>query len=435
MRFSVIASIGAKVLSVACTLAQVPLALHALGSEAYGLWITLTGLSVMLNLVDFGVGVGMQKAMASAFGRDDRIAMRRAFFSGFVTLGGLALLALALGLPIARAVDWGGRLKITASTLQSEVQPALLITVVAFALGLPFNAAPRLAYAAQRGWLQAGWIAAGSAGSLGVVAFAARAHWGFLPFLAATALLPVLQSAGLLLHVWKALGWKFRPVECMSFHAWREMAGDSLLFSAPQIGLALIQAAPPVALSFAAGPAAATAFNLLQRLFSPVTQGQIMVLTPLWPAFTEAHARGEIDWIRAAFKRSVLVATACMVALVLITWQSNLLLHWWVGPGATSLTGPLAWVTCGWFVVQVAWQPLMYLLVGLGRFGPLAIWGTAGPALGLAGMATAIAANLGAAGVMAGAAAGLALGGLTGLTRAAVRALWDSASKGSAPAR
>ncbi len=41
VRLTVAASVGAKVCSVACTLAQVPVALHALGTEAYGLWITL----------------------------------------------------------------------------------------------------------------------------------------------------------------------------------------------------------------------------------------------------------------------------------------------------------------------------------------------------------------------------------------------------------
>jgi O-antigen/teichoic acid export membrane protein len=417
------ASAGAKVFSVGCTLAQVPLALRALGTEAYGLWITLMGLTIMLNLVDFGVGVGMQKAMSRAFGQDDQPAMRRAFFSGFATLGALGLVTLALGLPLAMAVDWGARLKIETGALAAEVRPALVITVAAFALGLPFNAAPRLAYAVQRGWLHAGWIAAGSAGTLAIVAYAARAHWGFLPFLAATALLPTVQGAGLAVHLWWALGWSWKHLEWMSRQAWREMAGESLLFSAPQLGLAFVQAAPPAALSFAAGPAAATAFNLLQRLFSPVTQGQIMVLTPLWPAMTEAHARGERTWIRSAFARSVLVAAGCIVAIVLVTWQSDRLLHWWVGLGAAGPVGSLAWLTCAWFSVQVAWQPLMYLLVGIGRLGPLALWGVVGPVLSLAGMLAAVAFHQGASGVLAGAVVGLALGGLPGLTWSAVRAL------------
>jgi len=428
VRLTVAASLGAKVISVACTLAQVPLALHVLGAEGYGLWITLMSLLIMLNFVDFGLGVGLQKAVATAFGRDDPGQMRRAFFSGALALSGLALAALVVGLPLALMFDWGGLLKISEVALQRQAGPALAITVAAFAAGLPFNAVPRLAYATQRGWLQAAWIALGSIASLGLVALAARAHWGFLPFLTLTMLLPVAQGAGLLLHLWRALGWKGWKVELLPRAEWRALAGDSLLFAVPQVGLAFVQVAPPLALSFAAGPVAATAFNLLQRLYSPVTQGQIMHLTPLWPAITEAHVRGDAAWVRRAFGQSLLVALGCGLALVFLTAQSGPLLHWWLGAAAVPATGPLAWLICGWFVTQVAWQPLMYLLVGVERLSVLAVCGMAGSGLSLAGMLGAVIWHGGATGVLIGAVIGLAFGGLPGLTVATLRTLREARS-------
>jgi O-antigen/teichoic acid export membrane protein len=201
----------------------------------------------------------------------------------------------------------------------------------------------------------------------------------------------------------------------------------------PQVGLAFVQAAPPLALSLAAGPVAATAYNLYQRLFSPVTQGQIMYLTPLWPAVTEAHVRGEAAWVRRAFGQSLLVAFACILALAGLTWQSGPLLGWWVGAAAAPAVGPLAWLTCGWFTAQVAWQPLMYLLVGLGRLSALAAWSLTGVALCLAGMLGALAWHTGATGVLAGATLGLALGGLPGLALAATHALHSPSTPRSSP--
>ena len=425
MRLTVAASVGAKVVSVLCTLAQVPLALHALGPEAYGLWITLMSLMVMLNFIDFGLGVGMQKAMASAFGRDDAPQLRRVFFSGALALGGLALLTLLIGVPLALGLEWGGLFKISDAGLRSQAGPALAVTLAAFAIGLPFNAVSRLAAAAQRGWLHAGWIAVGSAASLGVVALAARAHWGFLPFLALTMLLPAVQGAGLFLHLRVALGWAGQKMAFLPKAEWRALAGDSLLFAVPQAGLAFVQAAPPLALAFAAGPVAATAFNLLQRLYSPVTQGQTLFLTPLWPAVTEAHVRGDTAWVRRAFHQSLLVAAGCAAAVGLLTWQSDRLLHWWVGATATTAGGAFAWLTCGWFVIQIAWQPLMYLLVGVGRLPTLAVWGLVGPGLSLAGMLIGVACHGGSLGVLAGAGIGLAVGGLPGLATATARALHD----------
>jgi len=423
VRLTVAASVGAKFISVACTLAQVPLALHALGAEAYGLWITLMSVLVMLNFVDFGLGVGMQKAMATAFGADDLPRLRQAFYTGALALTGLALVALAVGVPLALLFDWGGLLKIRAAALQPLAGPALALTVAAFALGLPFNAVPRLAMAAQRGWLQAGWITVGSVASLAVVALAARAHWGFLPFLTLTALLPAVQGLGFWLHLRRVLGWTDWNVSLLPRAEWRTLAGDSLLFAVPQVGLAFVQAAPPLALTLAAGPLAATAFNLLQRLFSPVTQGQLMFLTPLWPAVTEAHVRGDSAWVRRAFRQSLLVALGCVLALGLLTWQSGVLIQWWVTNSATVPATTLAWLTFGWFAVQVAWQPFMYLLVAVGRLRVLAAWSVAGVVLCLAGIVGALALHAGASGVLAAAVAGLALGGLPGLATATCHAL------------
>lgn len=287
--------------------------------------------------------------------------------------------------------------------------------------------------AAQRGWLQAGWIALGSIASLLVVALAAWAQWGFLAFLALTTLLPVLQGAGLWLHLRHSLRWKGWPVKFLPLREWRAMAGDSLLVAVPQLGLAFVQAAPPLALTLAAGPVAATAFNLLQRLFSPVTQGQIMYLTPLWPAMTEAHVRGDAAWVRRAFLQSLLVTLACIAGLMLLTWQSGRLLQWWVGDAARPAMGPLAWLTCGWFAAQVAWQPLMYLLVGLGRLSLLAVWSVVGLGLSAAGMFTAVALHAGAAGVIGAALGGLAIGGLPGLFLAALRASSPARARDRSP--
>ena len=422
---------GAKVVSMVCTLAQVPLALHALGAEAYGLWITLMSLTVMLNFIDLGLGVGMQKTMAVAFGHDDHARIRRIFFTGALALGGFALVALAIGLPLSLLLNWGGMLKITEPILRRQAGAGLAITLGAFALGLPFNALPRLAAATQRGWLQAGWIALGSIASLAVVALAARARWGFLPLLTLTTLLPTLQGLGLWLHLRHALGWKRKKLELLSRVERRALAAESLLFSVPQLGLALVQAAPPFVLSLAAGPIAATAFNLLQRLFSPVTQGQILFLNPLWPAVTEAHIRGESAWVHRAFRQSLLVAAGCVVALALLTQFAGPLLHAWIGDAAVLAPAPLAWLTCAWFVTQVAWQPLMYLLVGVGRFSVLAVWGVIGPGLSLLAMTAALVWHGGAIAVLAGAVTGLAVGGLPGLAFATARALRSSRASSS----
>jgi len=378
IRLTVAASVGAKAFSVACTFAQVPLALHYLGTEAYGLWVTLFSVVLVLNYVDFGLGVGMQHAMAKGYGGDDMESVKSAFWTGAATLSLLGLLLLAITLPIAYLGRWADILHIHDPSLRGETSTALAIAVVSFVVGLPFNAVARLAAAVQRGWIHAGWIAAGSAISLVFVALAAFGHWGFLWFLSASLLVPSLQGLGLLIHLVRALGWRIRPTAMASAAELREMLRSSLYYAFPQFGLALVQSVPPLAISMAAGSSGVTGYNLLVRMFSPFQQGQMLLLNPVWPAYTEAHARADHPWITRTFWRTIGAFFVLAAGICAVAWQSHALLTIWIGPSAVLVDPALTALITLWSLLQMAAQPFLYYMMGLGRLHRLAWIATPG---------------------------------------------------------
>lgn len=390
-----------------CTLAQVPLALHYLGTEAYGFWVTLFSIVVVLNFVDFGLGVGMQHAMSRAYGNDDMESVKRVFWTGAALLGVLGLVVLAAGLPVAFLVPWPDILHIRDSGLRAETGAALAIAIAAFVVGLPFNAVARLAAAVQRGWIHAGWIATGSALSLALVAAAAFGHWGFLWFLSASLLVPVIQGLGLFVHLLRVLKWRLRPAPLAPPSEIRSMLRSSLFFAFPQFGLALVQSAPALAISLAAGSSAVTGYALLMRLFGPFQQGQILLLNPVWPAYTEAHARGDHPWVSRTFWRTGAAFLALSTGVAAAAWQSQTILRLWIGPAA--LVGSrLAAITAAWCVLQMAAQPLIYYLIGVGRLHRLA-W-AATPGLLISGAALFWASRSGSVnGVLEAGSAGLVL--------------------------
>jgi O-antigen/teichoic acid export membrane protein len=378
IKLTVAASVGAKVFSMSCTLVQVPLALHYLGPEAYGFWVTLFSIMLVLNFVDFGLGVGMQHAMAAAYGRDDMDSMKRAFWTGAATLGVLGLVILGVGSAGAWSIRWADVLHIKEASLRNDTPAALTITVAAFVLGLPFNAVARLAVAVQRGWLQAIWIAVGSALSLGFVVIAAFGHWGFLWFLAASLLVPTLQGIGLFLHLLRHLGWGLSPTELAPPAELRSMLRSSLLFAFPQLGLALVQSMPAIAISIAAGSSAVTGFNLLVRLFGPFQQGQQIILNPIWPAYTEAHSRADHSWVARTFRRTVTASLMLGIAPVAVAWQSHALLRLWIGPSAVLVGARLTALVAAWCLLQMGAQPCLFYLMGIGRLRQLAWAATPG---------------------------------------------------------
>src|SRR3954464_8085519 len=85
-------SLAARALGISCQLLQVPIAMKALGSEAFGLWMTLTSIGTVITFADFGVGQGAQNKLAEAFAAQRDEWARELWDSSLVFFGALGLL-------------------------------------------------------------------------------------------------------------------------------------------------------------------------------------------------------------------------------------------------------------------------------------------------------------------------------------------------------
>jgi len=215
---------------------------------------------------------------------------------------------------------------------------------------------------------------------------AARAGWSYLPFVAVAAVLPALQNLGLWLQLRHRFGWRSPGAGWLPRREWREMLRASFLFTFPQLSLATLGWLPPFVISLGAGAGAVTAFNLMQRLLSPLNQGQVILLTPLWPAYAEAWVRGDLPWLAKARDRALLATLALTAGMALVCWQAEPLLAWWVGTGESMPSRALIWVSGLWFGLLMIGRHYLYYLVGIDRLPCLAlhsVLGFAGAVLGL----------------------------------------------------
>src|SRR5438093_217655 len=222
---SAFAALVARVVAVIANLVAVPLALGSLGTERYGVWVTLSSFVLML-------------------------------WQAVGTVAGLA------GLIVAIRFSAG-------------------MTGVALALS--------------------GGIAFGAAANY--VAFFARRPW-LRPSLAA-----------------------FRA------KAARIVLRRGMLFFVLQIAAGLAFASDSVVADQVLGPEAAARYSVAQRLFFLPPVIIALATTPLWPAYSEALARGDRKWVRTIFMRSgigsVLIAALGGAVLTLLRGP---IFSIWVGP-------------------------------------------------------------------------------------------------------
>lgn len=330
---SALASVLAKLISAATALVSVPLTLHYLGVERYGMWMTISSFVAMLSFADFGMGYGLMNAVARASGGNDRAAIRAAVSSGFIALSSVALLLLCLLAAVYPFVSWPALFNVQTALAQQEAGPALAIFMACFFIAIPAGIVQRVQMGLQRGFLASLWQCfsslLGLAGVLLAIYCQAGLPWLVLAFAGAPLLAAIVNS----LVFFRRMAPDIAPSRASASLSTglAIMKGGSLFFGL-QILYALTFSADGLIIAQLLGAAAVPEYSVPEKLFSLVGMSIGILLTPLWPAYGEAVARGDHAWVRRTLRRTLVlvlgVATAlCLPLLFLGPW----IVQHWVG--------------------------------------------------------------------------------------------------------
>ena len=346
-------------------LISVPLALHYLGPERYGMWLTISGLVAMLSFADFGLGNGVLTQVANAYGRDAAHELREIASSG---LAALALLALTLLLLCAFTVpwlNWAAIFNVHSPRALSEAAPALAVFLACFVCTIPLAIVQKIQQGLQRGYVSNLWVIAGSITSLVALLLALHANAGLPALILALTGVPMLFLA--LNFIVSLYGRDRLARPSLAAVRWgniRNISGIGLQFLVLQVCAAVLNGADALILAQLLGPESVAEYGVVARLFGLIAQLTSLQVQPLWPAYGEAAARRDWLWITSTYRRSLVscVTLAGVFAMALVATH-KLLLGWWVGPGfhaALSLVVALG----VWKTVEAAGNATAMLLNG-----------------------------------------------------------------------
>jgi O-antigen/teichoic acid export membrane protein len=362
-----VTSVGCKCISMLALLVSVPLTIRYLGVERYGMWITITSTVAMFSFADLGVGNGLLSVLADAVGRNDRDRARAAVASALAMSGAIAVILMGgagLAYPI---VNWAGLFNVHSPAAVQEAGPALLMVLVCFAVNLPLGVVARVENGLQNGFVQNLWAAGGSLCSLAglLVAIAARA--GLPPLVVAVSAGPLISALGNGVQLFGKQSWLRPSIVTCEMTMMRRLFKTGLLFFVIQAGMAVAYQTDNLVIAHILGAEAVPAYAIPARMFMIVAGFLSIVMGPLWPAYTDAIASGDRDWVNRAFRRSCAgsLAATLPTALTLVVF-GNTILRTWVGP---NLQAPL-WllVLFGIRCLMASYlYPAVMLLNGLGE--------------------------------------------------------------------
>jgi O-antigen/teichoic acid export membrane protein len=295
----------ARVVSLGTMVISYPIAMRYLGEERFGLWVTLSSLVILMGFADLGVGNGLLNAIAGASGRDDTPAIRRYVSSAFVILSLIAVCFVLCFVVVDQFVAWADVFNLKTHLARRECERALEVLACCFALSIPAGIVQRTQTGLQLGFLANLWQAAASGLALLAVLLAIHLELG-LPWLTGAVVgVPALVAVvnGVTFFGRRRA---IAPTPSMIARpAMIEIARAGLLFLLLQLAVSVAYTSDNIVIARVLGADVVPYFAVPEKLFSVIPLVLGMVLMPLWPAYGEAAARGDGDWIRRVFVKSL----------------------------------------------------------------------------------------------------------------------------------
>jgi O-antigen/teichoic acid export membrane protein len=360
------ASVIARGIALLAGLISVPLTFRYLGPERYGVWMVLVSIIAAMGFADLGIGNGLMNAVSEAFGKDDRPLAREYVTSAFALMLCIAMF-LAIGGALAYPfLPWHRLFNVRSEAVAAEGGRAFLILYGSFVVSIPLGVITRAQAGLQKGYASQIVSAVGNALSLGAMLIVISLH-GSLTWLVFASVLSGIAAT--LVNGW--LLFREHPWLMPSWHAYRKSAANKILklglmFFVLQCGVAVSYSSDNIVIAQILGAAAVAAYALPQKLFSFVAILVSLGIGPLWPAYGEAIARGDVAWVRRAFFSSLWLTLGITVPLcTLLAFAGPWILR--VAVGKSLNTPILLLITLAvWGVVNAVSNVTAMLLNGAG---------------------------------------------------------------------
>ena len=340
--------------SVVVSVITVPLTVRYLGAEGYGLWITISSVVTMFFLFDIGIASTLTNLISEAYAVGNKELAATYFATAFwIVLGITALLGL-VGWILWPHVPWVSIFHVQNPALVHDTSRAMAAAFIVFLLALPTGLATKVLGGYQELHASNLFAAAGSVLSLLAVVAVVYFH-GSLPLLiAGFAGSSVAANAACLL--WICLFHKpwMRP--------WPRRIDPGCIgrifrtgtqFFAIQLAGLVIFSSDNLVISHYLSPAYVTPYAITWRLVGYATAAQTLILPALWPAYSEAYAKGDLPWIRLTYNRVRWISVAALVAVCsTMLFAGREIIRVWAGPAAVP-GATLIQLMCVWTVICV----------------------------------------------------------------------------------
>jgi O-antigen/teichoic acid export membrane protein len=364
----------ARALNILISFLSVPLTVHYLGAERYGVWLTISSLITWMSMTDFGLaGNALVNVLAETHGRDDRKEAQHYSASAFWALSGISAVVGVICLAAFRYIPWRAVFRTSAATSTHELQVAVALTLFFFVLNFPLSMQNSIYSAYQDGFLANVWGIGTNATSLLALIFVSRTHGGLPQLVLALSGTRAFIAVINYIYMFRRYDWLLPVPSAVRWQCVKRLFSLGGKYLVTQLASLGIYQSQPIIITQMLGPAKVVIFVVAYKIIALPMDLCFMATQPFISAFGEAKARNDWKWIRGAYKNATNASLAFGVpSLLLVALTAKPVIRIWAGAIAVPSTSLIFWLSI-YSIFGIWLMAAGQMMVGLERVNPLAI--------------------------------------------------------------
>lgn len=363
---NIIGSLCVKGCSIIISLMLVPMTLGYVSSELYGIWLTLSSIMMWLNFFDVGFTLGLKNKLAEAIALEEwekgKSLVSTTYFMMILIFIPLCFILMTC-VPF---VNWANFLNVN-PIYNSDISKTLYVLIICFCLQMIVNVLTAIIAAYQKVALSSAFPVIGNILSLITIFLLTKLCPPSLLSLAfAIAIMPIIvlfiASIILFKKKFKKVAPSYRYINKKYIN---NLFNLGLKFFFIQIQVVILYQCTNILISNVSGANEVTSYNIAYKYLGTAMMIYTIILSPLWPAFTDAYTKKEFQWMKNIYKKMTyffLISAIGVIAMILI---SPFVYQIWIGEKANipySMT-----IIVGIYMIINSWDALQVQLInGIG---------------------------------------------------------------------
>ncbi|MFC5285206.1 oligosaccharide flippase family protein [Pedobacter alpinus] len=361
----IIISFFLKFFSLSLGLLIIPKTLGILGSNQYGVWLTILSIVSWLVTFDVGIGNGLRNKLAESLAIDDYESSCKYISTGYFSLTIISLFIMVIVSLIIPFVNWTvvfNTVSINNEELKKTmfvISIAVLVNFIIIIVNQIMNAFQKAAYTNFVSILHSSFF-------LIILLVIKDIHdlYTVTKFYS----LSLVLSGLVVSFFFYRTNFNYIPkIKWIDLSKAKEILQLGGSFFIIQIATVFMFSTSSILIIQLLSSIDVSIYNVTFRLFSTLSLVFSIVVTPYWSAFTEAFKKSDFKWIKTSMvKLHVYLALTIIIAILLVI-SHQFILDLWLGKNKL-IPGFTVALMMGVYVIILSWSNIYsHYLNGIGK--------------------------------------------------------------------